>query len=91
MARHKYDRDEPTRRAVGPAARRLRPGRSLVGRGAVKTEAVQGPSVREGQNRVGPQAVQFSAPTAQSQRQGTGAWERLHRALGVEFKWPWEK
>lgn len=88
MAKRREDQGDRPKRG---ASQRIRPGTSLVGRGAVRTEAVQGASVRLGQNRVGPQAVQSNAPTAQSQRQGTGAWERLHRALGVEFKWPWEK
>jgi len=52
MARHKYHRDEPTRRAVGPASRRIRPGTSLIGTRAVAATQTSRPA---GQERVGMQ------------------------------------
>ena len=84
MARRRYRRSEPTRRAVGPASRRIQPGKSLIGTGAVAASQTSRPA---GQERVGAQTVQASSPTAKSQ----SAWEQLHEALGSKFKWPWDR
>jgi len=76
MPRRRYEEGEPTRRAVGPAARRIRPGTSLIGTRAVAATQTSRPA---GQERMGMQPhagavatnVQPNKPWAEM-----GMWER---------------
>ena len=71
MARHKYKRDEPTRRAVGPASRRIQPGTSLIGTRAVAATQTSRPA---GQERVG---MQPHAGSTASNVQPNKPWEEM--------------
>ena len=71
MARHKYHKDEPTRRAVGPASRRIRPGTSLIGTRAVAATQTSRPA---GQERVG---MQPHAGATASNIQPNKPWEEM--------------
>ena len=75
MAKRRYEKSEPTRRAVGPAARRIQPGRSLIGTRAVAAGQTSRPA---GQERAGMQSHAGASPqsVAPQSWENMGMWDR---------------